>query len=75
DVMILYQYSGNSHDNRKQDKKFCIDLITNGSIQFTNPIDFNDPFDCYPNSGGNAVRQGELGPAVVGRCNSLLHIA
>ncbi|MDE4980196.1 DUF2971 domain-containing protein, partial [Francisella tularensis subsp. holarctica] len=51
--MILYQYRGNIHDNSKQVKKFFIDLITNGSIKFTNPIDFNDPFDCYPNSCGN----------------------
>ncbi|MDE4959689.1 DUF2971 domain-containing protein, partial [Francisella tularensis subsp. holarctica] len=57
------------------DKKFFIDLITNGSINFTNPIDFNDPFDCYPNSWGNEFHQGELPHAVVDSCYYMLQKA
>lgn len=50
-------------------------MITNGSIKFTNPIDFNDPFDCYPNSWGNEIHQGELPHAVVDSCNYMLQKA
>ncbi|OAT23493.1 hypothetical protein M977_00743 [Buttiauxella gaviniae ATCC 51604] len=26
----------------------CLKIITEGTLKYTKPVDFNDPFDCYP---------------------------
>ena len=70
--MILYQYKNNIHDNSKQDKKYFIDLLTKGSIKFTNPVDFNDPFDCYPNLWDSELPVGSMPNAVVDKSNYML---
>ncbi|WP_444905577.1 DUF2971 domain-containing protein [Microbulbifer sp. SSSA008] len=44
--MILYQYRGVIAEERKF--QFFIDLIKDGSMMFSKPSDFNDPFDCCP---------------------------
>jgi len=44
--MILYQYRGNINNEVGVD--YFIDLITKGSMRFSKPSQFNDPFDCCP---------------------------
>jgi Protein of unknown function (DUF2971) len=43
---MLYQYR--SLEEPKQ-LDYLRDLLREGALRFTKPVEFNDPFDCYPN--------------------------
>lgn len=47
-------------------------MLTKGSIKFTNPVDFNDPFDCYPNLWGGELPVGSMPMLVVDKSNYML---
>lgn len=44
--MILYQYRGSIVDEMKF--SYLTSLLKNGSLKFSKPSEFNDPFDCFP---------------------------
>ena len=37
------------------DEKGSLSIIKDGTMKFTHPKDFNDPFDCYPDVDGKAI--------------------
>ncbi len=43
--MVLYQYRSISSPERMQ---YLFDLLRKGSVRFSAPSEFNDPFDCCP---------------------------
>ena len=43
---MLYQYRGQISDEKKFG--FLVNLLANGSLKFSKPSEFNDPFDCLP---------------------------
>lgn len=44
--MILYQYRGPINDEQRF--QYFVSLIENGTMKFSKPSEFNDPFDCCP---------------------------
>lgn len=46
------------------DAEGAMRMLSNATLQFTNPCDFNDPFDCHPSlidfSLGTSQRYGEV---------------
>jgi len=57
DTILRYKYVPLDDSFKKspdyKDGSLCI--IKDGTIKFTHPKDFNDPFDCYPDIDGKAI--------------------
>lgn len=70
--MILYQYRGNI--KHKDAIGYFIDLITNGSMKFSEPSSFNDPFDCCPTQVSE-IPPGALPHAVIDEINHCIQKA
>lgn len=64
--MILYQYRGKIEGKRSIG--YFIDLITKGSMMFSKPSSFNDPFDCCPTQVSE-IPIGSLPYAVIDQMN------
>jgi DUF2971 family protein len=82
--MMLYQYRSISSPSSFG---YFVDLVTNGSMKFSRPCEFNDPFDCcptafsefpddqFPHAVGDTLNRGLQSALslVVGVCCFTLH--